>query len=149
MSELPLWYPQLKWSQPHLVATIAQKDLPLGAGLYVFTRDGNIGLSDRNVLYVGKADGAGQTLQTRVGVYLRCLRSKSDKLPRHAGLRDLVAYGRASAGALFLRWAGVVVGRELEGRLIQLFDPPFNHKEEHRIGYMDDELIPEFYLYEP
>jgi hypothetical protein len=44
---------------------------------------------------------------------------------------------------VYVRWAGVLAARDLEGTLIELFDPRLNNKDEHRNGFSDDELIPD------
>lgn len=41
----------------------------------------------------------------------------------------------------------MVVARDLEGRLIELLDPQFNGKDEHRLGFSDQERIPDDMLY--
>jgi len=46
-----------------------------------------------------------------------------------------------------VRWAGVVVARDVEGGLIELLDPRFNNRDEHRHGFGEDELIPDDLLY--
>lgn len=142
--EVPRWYHQLRWSEPVLLTALNWADVPAGSGLYVFTRDMSP-LSPANVLYVGKSDGARQTLRNRLGVYYR--RLTGGKPVKHAGCEDLYRYFRQAGEVLFVRWAGVVVARELEGTLLSLFDPPFNHRDEHRTGFADDELIPAEMLY--
>lgn len=144
--DMPRWYSQLQWSAPQRVLDLDPEAAPLGAGIYVYTEN-DLPLSPTNVLYVGKADGARQTLRSRIGVYLRRFRSPTGKPSKHAGLEQLNGHFRTRPTALFLRWAGVVAARDVEGRLIELFDPDFNNKDEHRHGFADDELIPDEYLY--
>lgn len=150
MTEMPAWYRQLSWRNPpvpvvELVAGLQPMTIVAeGAGLYVFTSDA-ADLSPRNVLYVGKADGDPNTLRQRLCVYIRRF-SRPRGPPIHAGGELLEQRYRARPQALHVRWAGVVVAREIEGSLIALFDPPCNVKEEPE-RYADDELIPERYLY--
>jgi hypothetical protein len=142
----PVWFDQLQWSPARLASAVTLGMLPDGAGLYAFTRDAGP-LSSENTLYVGKADGARQSLRRRVGVYLAHFANAKSPQSRHAGLRALKAYYLASPDALFLRWTGVVVARDLEGTLVAMLDPPFNGKDEHRMGFADDERIPEEMLF--
>lgn len=143
----PVWYSQLRWSAPELVHCLDEQTIPLGAGLYAFTNDPTQ-LGAHNALYVGKADGARQTLRTRLGAYRRRFAAyPSGKQSRHYGMERLAEYFHAHPNELYIRWAGVVVARELEGTLILMFDPRFNNKEEHRHGFADDELIPDAMLY--
>jgi|SRR5579871_2879525 len=143
----PRWLNQLVWSQPELVHQLNTDRIPPGAGLYAFTRDGGL-LSPLNVLYIGKADGARQTLRTRLAVYLRRFSLyPAGKPAKHAGMEQLAGYYSGAAKTLRVRWCGVIVAREIEGSLIHVFDPPFNNKDEHRLGFSDDELIPDDLLY--
>lgn len=152
MSDMPAWYGQLKWSSPaypvteFVAGTRPHTHIVAGAGLYAFTSDPEA-LSPRNALYIGKADGSRQTLRSRLGVYIRRLRRSSGTPSKHAGLELLNRHYMASPQALFVRWCGCILTREVEGGLIDLFDPLFNNKEE-RLGLDDDELIPEVYLYD-
>jgi hypothetical protein len=151
MSDMPAWYGQLTWSHPiafsKFVSDTGTRDVVAdGAGLYAFTMD-PAALSPRNVLYVGKADGARQTLRKRIGVYERRLRRPQGPPSKHAGLELLCARYVASPSSMFVRWCGCILTRDVEGGLIDLFDPPCNNKEE-RIGLDDDELIPDIYLYD-
>lgn len=146
-SDTPLWFGQLPWSSPTIFSALSPSSVPPGAGLYVFTRDAG-SLTPGNTLYVGKADGARQTLRNRLGVYRRRFAAyPGGSKTTHAGLELLAEYYGSHAGELYIRWAGVIVARELEGSLIGLLSPEFNQKDEHRIGYADDELIPNEYLY--
>ena len=121
--------------------------IPLGAGLYVFTRD-RATLSPQNTLYVGKADGGKQTLKGRVSTYISLFRNPKTPASNHAAKRKLLAYYIASPDRLFVRWTGVVVARELEGTLIAMLDPDFQGKDEHREPFFETGLIPEEMLYE-
>lgn len=143
----PVWFGQLVWSEPVNVGALRPAAIPPGAGLYAFTKDAGE-MTPGNVLYIGKADGARQTLRTRLQVYKRRLAAApGGRKSTHAGLEKLAAYYGSRTGELFLRWAGVVVARDLEGRLIELFDPQFNGKDEHRFGFSDQERIPDDMLY--
>lgn len=62
-------------------------------------------------------------------------------------MEKLAEYYATHAGNLYLRWTGVLVARDIEGSLINYFDPLFNSKDEHRHGFDDDELIPDDLLY--
>ena len=143
----PRWYAQLVWSPARSTDEIISGNIPAGAGLYAFTRDRGI-LTPENTLYVGKADGGRQTLRSRLRTYLSYFKNPQKPASNHAGKKDLVEYYKASPGSLFVRWTGVIVARELEGTLIDMLDPPFNHKDEHRFGFADDEEIPADMLYE-
>jgi hypothetical protein len=81
-------------------------------------------------------------------VYIRRLRRTAGKSSTHAGLEDLFQHYTRSPQAMYARWCGCVAAQDIEGSLIELFDPIYNHKEEHRHGFGYDELIPEEYLYE-
>jgi excinuclease UvrABC nuclease subunit len=118
-----------------------------GAGIYIFTSDDQA-LSPHNVLYVGKADGSRQTLRSRLRSYLRRFAKTGGPPSKHAGKEELHEYYCSTPNALYLRWCGVVSARDIEGELIELFDPLFNHKNEHRRGFAHHELIPEDHLYE-
>jgi hypothetical protein len=145
--EKPRWFDQLVWSGAHAIRDLDASIIPPGAGLYAFTTDA-AALTARNALYVGKADGARQTLRTRIGAYLRRFAAYPAGRPsRHHGMEQLARYHREHAGMLYVRWTGVVVARDLEGSLIHLFDPRFNGKDEHRLGFADEELIPDALLY--
>jgi hypothetical protein len=144
----PRWFGQLVWSQPAWIGSLEPSSIPPGAGLYAFTTDGGA-LTSGNALYVGKADGARQTLRTRLQVSLRRLAAApGGKKSKHAGLEKLAKYHGSHAGDVYVRWTGVVVARDLEGRLIEMFDPRFNGKDEHRNGFSDNELLPDDMLYE-
>ncbi len=153
MTSMPAWFDQLSWRNPpvpviHFVTSIVDRSIiAAGAGVYVFTSDDQA-LSPTNVKYVGKADGAKQTLRSRLSVYFRRFAKPNGKPTKHQGLEALLALYVANPNALFVRWAGCVVAREIEGSLIALFDPECNFKDEHRLGYDDDELIPADYLYD-
>jgi hypothetical protein len=143
----PRWLGQLKWSQPHLVQRLDRKNIPPGAGLYAFTRDNGL-LARANALYIGKADGARQTLRSRLAAYLRRFAVYPAGNPAlHAGMEQLAEYYCKDKKSLYVRWCGVIVARDIEGSLIALFDPSFNNKDEHRLGFSDDELIPDDLLY--
>ncbi|TXC83633.1 hypothetical protein [Paraburkholderia azotifigens] len=152
MTSMPIWFSQLTWRAPpipvtHFVANLVKRDvIPLGAGIYIFSTNDQP-LSAGNVLYVGKADGARQTLQRRLDVYFRRFARPGGKPSRHAGLELLNKMYREAPNALYVRWAGCVVAREIEGELIWIFDPVCNSKDEHRSGYDEDTLIPAEYLY--
>lgn len=152
MTSMPLWFAQLRWQDPpipvtHFVASMIDRAvIPPGAGIYIFSTD-NQALSARNVVYVGKADGARQTLQTRLGVYFRRFARPAGKPSKHAGLENLFALYQQAPNALYVRWAGCIVAREIEGDLISIFDPICNGKDEHHSGYDEDSLIPAEYLY--
>lgn len=166
MSNMPAWYDQLRWSDPavpFLEFVSGSRDMETiaaGAGLYVFCADpgpvapGTVfhrepaGGSNRSrVLYVGKADGGRQTLRSRVRAYVRRLRRPSGPASKHEGLEMLCRHYAANPHALYLRWCGCILTRDVEGGLIDLLDPQFNNKSE-RVGLSDDELIPEIYLYD-
>lgn len=152
MTSMPCWFSQLQWCDPpvavtHFVANIVSRELiPHGAGIYVFSTDDQA-LTATNVLYVGKADGARQTLRSRLGVYFRKFARQTCKPSKHAGLECLCKTYQKTPNALFVRWAGCVVAREIEGELINIFNPACNAKDEHRYGYDEDEFIPAEYLY--
>jgi len=151
----PAWYAQLIWSPARSIAEIRSIMIPLGAGLYVFTRNRDT-LKPQNALYVGKADGAKHTLRGRLGTYLSLLRNPKRSASKHPAKNKLRAYYKASPDQLFVRWTGVIVARELEGTLLQMLDPEFQGKEEHGQPYFegslgddpDEELIPQEYLYD-
>jgi hypothetical protein len=143
----PKWFDQLTWSPAQQVQSLNVDLAPPGAGLYLFTKDKEP-VTAKNALYIGKSDGARQTLRNRLGVYARRFKDyPGGRKSRHAAMELLAAYNRAHPERCFVRWAGVVVARELEGRLIELFDPDFNNKDEHRCGFSDDELLPDELLY--
>jgi hypothetical protein len=143
----PHWFNQLVWSQPELVQHLKTDRVHPGAGIYAFTRDKGL-LSRVNALYVGKADGARQTLRTRLAAYLRRFSAyPAGKPAKHAGMEQLAQYYSSNKSSMCVRWCGVIVARDIEGSLIALFDPPFNNKDEHRLGFSDDELIPDDLLY--
>ncbi len=145
---LPPWYGQLKWSKPHLVKDIDRKEIPLGSGLYVYTAGDGKMLTKMNVLYVGKADGSKQTLRYRISVYLRHFDKPLGYFSKHAGMNDLRKYYSDNVDSLYVRWAGVLVCADLEGFLIDYFDPPFNHQSAEYGPYDDDwEKIPDHLLY--
>lgn len=147
---MPAWFTQLTWSEPVPVTRLVTGALDAGqivagAGLYVFSTD-PAPLSPANVLYVGKADGARQTLRSRLGVYIRRLGRVGGKASRHAGLEQIYHHHVATPHQLFVRWCGCLLTRDVEGGLIDLFDPPYNNKGE-RLTLDDDERIPDIYLY--
>ena len=152
MTGMPAWYGQLKWSHPavpvvDLVAGArSTATIAAGAGLYAFTSDDQA-LSPRNALYIGKADGARQTLRSRLRVYVRRLRRVNGRASKHAGLELLRDYFSGHPQALFVRWCGCILTRDVEGGLIDLLDPMFNGKDE-RLGLADDERIQDLYLYD-
>lgn len=151
MSSLPAWYSQLQWKSPIPVVHLVTQLVPLssiaeGAGIYIFTRDDQA-LSRHNVLYVGKADGSKQTLRSRLKTYIRRFGRNGGPSSKHPGKEDLHNYYCSAPNALFVRWCGVVSARGIEGELIDIFDPDFNHKEEHRRDFGHDELIPDDHLY--
>ncbi len=145
MSDLPRWYSQLRWSSPHPIAVLNRSEIPPGAGIYAFTTN-TAPLSKENVLYIGKADGAKQTLRTRLSVYFRHFASNR-LTSEHSGLEDLARHYQQNPSRLYVRWAGCIMARDIEGSLIFRFDPIYNHKDEYRFGISDDELIPESMLY--
>jgi hypothetical protein len=144
MTKQSVWYKQLKWSKPKSVSKVQSKDIPQETGLYIFTRTGNP-LDRFNVLYVGKADGGKSGLRQRLGSYFRYFRRPSSPLPkRHHGKRDLVVHHRGLAGpGIYLRWAICACPTEVEGGVIDMFDPPYNYKREYRM-LDDDESLPYF-----
>jgi hypothetical protein len=140
-----VWFEQLKWEGPFCVhSLVAGAPWPgietNGSGVYVFTGDPGSLLKSR-VLYIGKSDGAKQTLKRRVSAYIRRMRRPFPPLRPHAGMESLCDYYRAQPHALFVRWAGCVVSRDIEGRLIEFYEPEFNGRDE-AIVYCDDEPIP-------
>ena len=145
--DTPRWLNQLVWSPAYVIRDLDTNRIPPGAGLYAFSSDAAT-LSSKNALYIGKADGARQTLRTRIGVYLRRFAAYPGGRPaRHHGMEQLARYYGTHAGLLYVRWTGVIVARDIEGSLIHLFDPLFNGKDEHRHGFADEELIPDALLY--
>lgn len=152
MASMPLWFSQLRWQDPAIPVThfltekVGRDVIPAGAGIYVFSIDDQA-LSGRNVVYIGKADGAHQTLRSRLGVYFRRFARPGGKPSKHAGLEYLCKCYQQTPNALYVRWAGCVVAREIEGELISIFDPIYNSKDEHHSGYDEDSLIPAAYLY--
>jgi hypothetical protein len=141
--EHPRWFGQLTWSERHLVASLDKALLPLGAGIYVFTSSKAVP-NRANALYVGKADGAMQTLRTRVGSYLS--RFRGGKPSTHGGKEDLLDYYFANPSRLFLCWAGCVMATDIEGGLIDSLEPPFNRRGETP-GVAFDEKLPAWALY--
>jgi hypothetical protein len=140
----PRWFGQLRWSPAHAIATIEARSIPEGAGIYVFTSSPGP-LSRGTVLYVGKADGAIQTLRRRIGTYLS--RFRGGKATRHGGKEDLADFvSSEGAGRVFVRWAGCVMARDVEGGLIDMFEPTFNRRDEIP-GIAYDETLPSWSLY--
>jgi len=77
MSDMPVWYGQLRWTEAVPVAqliggTIPRSDIVEGSGLYAFTTNDQA-LSKGNVLYIGKTDGVTQSLRRRIGQYINRL----------------------------------------------------------------------------
>jgi len=143
----PRWLGQLVWSPAQTIRNLDTTKILPGTGIYAFTSDSGA-LTAGNALYIGKADGARQTLRTRIGAYLRRFAAYPGGRPsRHRGMERLAQYYGTHAGLLYVRWTGVVVARDIEGSLIDLFDPRFNNKDEHRHGFADDESIPDDLLY--
>lgn len=100
-----------------------------------------------NVLYIGKADGAEQSIRSRIGAYLRRFRAGPGGKPaKHRGMEMLANHYHRVLQGPFLRVTGVIIARELEGQLIDMFNPRFNNKDEHH-SFPYDERIPDEMLY--
>jgi len=111
-----------------------------------------------NCLYLGKADGAATSLRERLRHYRQGLEKPTLPPRTHAGLFRLHQYwiGKVKLPAytqtagktpppLYLRWTVVAIARELEGRLLEMFDPIFNF-DMPEPGWEDYELIDARYL---
>lgn len=140
----PKWYAQLQWSPAQRVdRELAPSRIPDDPGLYAFSADEEL-LSQRNCLYVGKADGLKSTLRSRLATYLRAFEQPSLPPHTHAGRFMLHRWLRQDR-PLFVRWTIVAIARELEGSLIDRFDPRFNFAyPEPYFG--DHDLIPDEFL---
>ncbi len=151
MSDMPIWYGQLRWRAAVPFArlidgTVSRSDIVEGSGLYAFTSDDQA-LSAGTVLYVGKTDGVTQSLRRRLGQYVNRLGKTGGPSSGHAGMERLAAYYAEPGNSLYVRWCGCTLTRETEGGLIDLFSPRFNGKYEGR-ALADDERIPAMHLYD-
>lgn len=149
----PRWYAQLLWSKAEPITPISKwPAAPESPGLYAFTTNTKK-LSKLNCLYLGKADGPGTSLRSRLASYRQKLGKSFLPSGTHAGTFMLHQYvtGQLPLPAyapLYLRWTVVAVARELEGRLIEMFDPTFNFDFPEPV-YQDYELIAPHHLLRP
>lgn len=159
----PAWLSQLTWTHPRPVtdfllsgnrhtAMLNRSQMPIGSGLYAYSAGNAPFMSNNgsNLLYIGKADGARQTLRSRLAVYFRRFaRTNLVLVSKHAGLDMLDRHHRGKfrikPGALHVSWTGCAIAADLEGTLIDHFDPPYNFKREFS-DILDDELIDPKYL---
>lgn len=146
----PIWFGQLKWMPPvKFVDLVVNSKWPggieaEGAGLYIFSKL-NGGLKKGVVLYVGKAAGKKQTLRRRIGVYVGRMRRAVPPKKPHAGMEMLCDFYGKTPHSLYIRWAGVAIADELEGRFHEFYEPPMNVRYEE-YTFEDDEMIPLEYL---
>src|SRR5215204_5274451 len=133
--EMPLWFAQLKWEGPFPFHTLVEKKdkwpgrETQGSGLYAFTNAKGPMIRGR-VLYIGKSDGRTPTLKARVCAYVRRMQRAIPPTRAHKGMEALCAFYRANPHQLYIRWIGCVIARDLEGRLIEFYDPPMNSRDE-------------------
>jgi hypothetical protein len=151
MSDMPVWFGQLRWTPAvpvsHLVGgMMPRSDIVEGSGLYAFTTDDQA-LSTSNALYIGKTDGVTQSLRRRLGQYINRFGKTGGPSSEHAGMERLAKYYTSPGKAMYVRWCGCTLTRETEGGLIDLFSPRFNGKYEGR-ALADDERIPAVHLYD-
>lgn len=130
---------EMPWNAPVTIEEIRADRglLPTCPGLYVFTNYAGILTKNTGVLYIGKA----KSLRTRVSSYLTdptnillfSPRKKDQKLSRslrHTGktllLTEIQQRSRFATSGIWLRWMKHDIPAELEGILIEYFEPAFN-----------------------
>ena len=133
----------LKWSKPHAVAGIQRALFPDRPGIYLFTRSNASTVTPADALYVGKNDGAKTSLRARIGGYCRTPIPNPLGEP-HRGRRQIFQYRIANHDTqLFVRWCVYSDARGIEGRLIELLDPPFNTQIE-KVWTDEDDIDPQY-----
>ena len=143
IASAPGWFYQLNWSTPHDVTTVRNKNIPCYSGVYAFSSDDNPHILSSHIVYLGRS----LNLNYRVPVYLRRLKKYSSSKPsKQISVEMLVKYYKEKYPKMFVRWAGVVGYKDVEGGLISLFDPEFNFRDENDQILPDDALLPEDWI---
>jgi hypothetical protein len=151
MTDIPIWFRQLKWSEPIHVAALNldRKQIPDFTGCYVFTV-GITPIAPGRVLYVGEA--AGQSLRKRISTYLVALGGPTvSKVPNqvrrsrsHKG-KGFILEMRSIVGdqGVYVRWVEYGANDKdihiLEASLIAYLNPDANDRiEEYRHELLGD-----------
>ncbi len=130
-----------------VVATkdIRLKDIPNKPGLYFFTRSEQP-FSVANALYAGKSDAVKAHLRKRISKYVCRFRKSITSIKRtHKGCELMNEYYRNNQTQMYVRWAVVVVAREVEGFYHEVYGPRFNSRFETPIEEYAEYIDP-FYL---